>query len=289
MKALVFSGGGALGAYQVGSLLKMIATDSERRQIYAGISVGSLNASFLAQHPNLIEGVRGLRELWTSINNKKVKKWTWLFHLNLFFRNYLYDSSPLLELIKENIDGSKIRELEHKLCFGYVDLLTGDYIEMNEDCDRLHERVLASCAAPPIFGPVELDGTLAADGGLRNMTPLKSAIQAGATEIDVFLIRPRHLSKIVSRKEIEKGPTYIGRSFDIIHDSVWLEDLKLCHKINNNLDKYKDKRAVKVRVCAPPWQLPFDPFDFTPDNLQKMINLGYESFRFQDLATFLNS
>ena len=56
MKALVLSGGGVHGAFQVG-VLKQLAKkypQNFKYQIYSGISVGALNASWLAQYDNIV-------------------------------------------------------------------------------------------------------------------------------------------------------------------------------------------------------------------------------------------
>jgi len=66
MKALVLSGGGCRGAFQVGVLKKMLKENPELDyDIYSGISVGALNTSMLASGP-LKETLPALESIWTQ-------------------------------------------------------------------------------------------------------------------------------------------------------------------------------------------------------------------------------
>ena len=50
-RALVLASGGARGAYQVGMLQELVVKRGLDFQIIRGVSVGALNAAFLAQAP----------------------------------------------------------------------------------------------------------------------------------------------------------------------------------------------------------------------------------------------
>lgn len=78
MKALVLSGGGARGAYQVG-VLKTIAEVCETEhiphpfQIYNGVSAGAINATKVCSYKNhFSESVRELEKLWSKISSDQV-------------------------------------------------------------------------------------------------------------------------------------------------------------------------------------------------------------------------
>ncbi len=51
MRALVLSGGGAKGAYEVGALKYLLLDKETQYDIICGVSVGALNASFLSMYP----------------------------------------------------------------------------------------------------------------------------------------------------------------------------------------------------------------------------------------------
>jgi NTE family protein len=68
--ALVLSGGGARGAYQVGVLSALArARPTLEFDVLTGVSAGAINAAFLASHPGpLGERVAALRRLWLGID-----------------------------------------------------------------------------------------------------------------------------------------------------------------------------------------------------------------------------
>ncbi len=63
---LVFSGGGAKGAYQVG-VLKALQELGTSIDMVAGASIGALNGAVLACAPSLPEGVQRLETLWNTL------------------------------------------------------------------------------------------------------------------------------------------------------------------------------------------------------------------------------
>jgi len=72
--AVVLGGGGARGAYQVGVLRYVGRRFPDLRiSILTGVSVGSINTVYLANHPgNLGEQTAGLAELWAKLSVDRV-------------------------------------------------------------------------------------------------------------------------------------------------------------------------------------------------------------------------
>ncbi len=75
--ALVLSGGGARGAYEVGvlsALAPILKERGERPRLIVGTSVGALNAAYLAAeaHRDLTDVVRDARRIWKEITYEKV-------------------------------------------------------------------------------------------------------------------------------------------------------------------------------------------------------------------------
>src|SRR5271156_3695427 len=73
--AMILSGGGARGAYEVGVLSYVLDGFARLRgappriDIMCGTSVGAINACFLAAHmADATVGVRRLVDLWTELN-----------------------------------------------------------------------------------------------------------------------------------------------------------------------------------------------------------------------------
>jgi NTE family protein len=131
MKALVLSGGGARGAYQVG-VLKAIGALAKQEElsnpfpILCGVSAGAINASFLASRSHQFsQGTEELVDLWSSLTSDQVYRTDvaslsktglqWMAKLSFggHTRNdagrALLDTEPLLQLLRNNIDTEQIK------------------------------------------------------------------------------------------------------------------------------------------------------------------------------------
>lgn len=70
---LVLSGGGARGAYEVG-VTKYLAEAGIEPDLFAGASVGALNAAFLAASDSIEAGATRLEGIWRSLSKDKMIK-----------------------------------------------------------------------------------------------------------------------------------------------------------------------------------------------------------------------
>jgi predicted acylesterase/phospholipase RssA len=90
-RALIFSGGGGKGAFEVGAVEFLVKTAGLDFQIFLGSSVGALNATILAMATNyreLLVAVRNLKRLWETISgNHAIYQSYPLGVLDLFSRN----------------------------------------------------------------------------------------------------------------------------------------------------------------------------------------------------------
>jgi NTE family protein len=66
--AFVLSGGGSLGAVQVGMLAEILAA-GERPDLIVGTSAGALNGAFFAQEPSAA-AVERMAVLWSRISTR---------------------------------------------------------------------------------------------------------------------------------------------------------------------------------------------------------------------------
>ena len=73
MKALVLSGGGANGAFEVGAIQYLLGERREHFPILTGVSVGALNAAMLAMYPEgaEVDCSRNLTRVWETIRGNK--------------------------------------------------------------------------------------------------------------------------------------------------------------------------------------------------------------------------
>ena len=185
-RALVLSGGGAKGSWQVGACQHLIVERGLWFDVIAGVSAGAVNAATLAQARDpdeLAAELEHLRAVWLGLRGSRdVYRRRWLGALGtvLARRASLYNAAPLRAILAGHIDPARVAASPVRLRIGYVDLLSGRYRTARNEHPTLVDAVLASCALPLIFPPVPLgDGNeLAVDGGLRSATPLADALAA---------------------------------------------------------------------------------------------------------------
>lgn len=280
MRALVLSGGGQRGAYQVGVLKKVMHDEKRDYEILTGVSVGALNVSYLSQakYGEAPWAWEQLRKMWAGIEGNKsiFKKWSW-WPLSVAWKPSLYSTQPLRDLVFDNLNAEAIRASGRKVRVAAVSWDTGVYYVATEDDPDLKKWVVASAAYPVVFEHVEILGEEWGDGGIRTVTPLGSAIKAGADEIDVVMTssgKPTHW-KAEGKSAVNRLP----RLLDLVFDEIMLNDLKVTG-YKNELAEMKDEyRKIKVRVMQPRAGTKMDDFgttEFNPDHVEEMIQIGYK-------------
>jgi NTE family protein len=177
------SGGGPLGALQVGAL-KALLDHGVQPDLIVGTSVGALNAACLSFEPSSA-GVARLEALWRGLRDDD------LFPGSNFMQTWgrmlrrgdrLFDDSGLRRLIQTAL-GPNARFEDARIPFGAVvtDLETG--AERVITSGRVLEPLLASSAMPGAFPPVEIDGRRYIDGGVVNNLPITPALEMGANTV----------------------------------------------------------------------------------------------------------
>jgi NTE family protein len=279
MRALVLSGGGARGAYQVGVLQKVMLDEKRDYDILCGVSVGALNTAYLAQAPKgeAPAAFERLRKLWMGIDDSKIfEKWK-LWPLSIPFKPSVYSTRPLRALLAANLSTADIRASGRKLRIGAVSWETGAYREATEQDPDLASWVLASSAFPIMFEHVTIGGEEWTDGGLRDVTPLGAAIKLGATSIDVVMCSnpdspspwPAKGKKVYER---------LGRMLDIVFDEIMRTDLQVAG-YRNELAEFKPgvHKKIDIRVMEPKARMTeFDSLNFSPVQRDKLIAIGYK-------------
>jgi len=238
--ALVLSGGGAKGAFQVGALDYLINEKGIDFDIVCGVSVGALNAAMVAQGDFEV-----LKKIWLEINSYRDIYCERLlgFLGGLFGADSVYSNHPLWNKIDRYIDPEKIRKSGKELRIGAVSLQTGQYISVNQTFPDLKRWVLASTAIPLTFEPMELKGQQVIDGGIREITPLSTAIDLGAERVFVILASPVNIRQTTKKY---KSLMEIGvRSLDIILAEVCAYDLRIAEMVNANIRSWNE---LKKRV-----------------------------------------
>ncbi|MEM9010225.1 MAG: patatin-like phospholipase family protein [Pseudomonadota bacterium] len=221
--AVVLTGGGARGAYQVGVLKAVAAAvgpGPSAFPIISGLSVGAINAAALAADASdFPTAVARLEALWRSLDSSRVFRTDAQFMVGRVIRLLaqvvlgrlgvatppsLLDNGPLHHLLRHEIDRDGIDEA---LASGALDALavtvssyiTGQavtFVETGEGAptwarSRRTGRarrigadvVLASSALPFVFPAVQIGADWFGDGALRQTSPLSPAIHLGADRI----------------------------------------------------------------------------------------------------------
>ena len=96
----VLSGGGNLGAVQVGTLHALVESGVQPEMI-VGTSVGAINGAFLASHPGT-SGIGEIVAFWSSLRRRDVLgiRASALIGGLLAHRGYLFDSTPTRRVLE---------------------------------------------------------------------------------------------------------------------------------------------------------------------------------------------
>ena len=226
--ALVFQGGGALGAYQAG-VYEALAKAGHEPDWIAGISIGAINAAIIAGNaPG--QRVERLRAFWDLVSSRVTVPSlfpegfmrSWFNEISAgvvaatgipgFFEPRMppavlslpgtlkaisyYGTAPLHKTLLDLVDFDRINSGKVRLSVGAVNVLTGNFTYFDTQ-DRVigPEHIMASGALPPAFAPVIIDGEPYWDGGLVSNTPLQQVLdhhrQGDMTifQVDLFSAR----------------------------------------------------------------------------------------------------
>lgn len=288
MKALCLSGGGARGAYQVGAIKYLMGERGENYDIFTGTSVGALNAAYLAQFPvgEELDAAHGLRELWLGLDSSKVwREWYWglLGLLPVVLPKWLggktsaYSTAPLRGLVDHHLRPRAILSSGKKLRVGAVDLDSGVRRVWDEqDPAHLRKAVLASSAFPVFFEPVEINGRLYTDAGVREVSPIEDAIKAGAREIHLISTRPMEVVGAFDRK----GGLSLGRRvLGVMESEIERWDVRAVELYNALYEARHPlavgKSYVTLKVLRPEQDLLDNALDFNTTDIIANMGRGY--------------
>jgi NTE family protein len=286
IRALVLSGGGAKGGYTAGCLNYLLGDIQTKYDIICGVSAGAVNGAFLAQYSSGQEKLAALEmsDMWLQLDTPKVyKRWIPFGRLHALWKSSFYNSAPLQQLIREHIKLDKIRMSGKSVNVGTVSLTSGQYIVFNQTSDHFIDAVIASASFPTAFQPISFLGQVWTDGGTQEITPLRTAIEQGATDIDVIMTSPQTRT----RKFIENPNTIdvLKRAIDLSSDKIMSNDIDKAQMYNKLAMRGDlDKREVTLNIIRPQFNLIEDLLDFDPAKIRKMMELGYEDAKRTMLA-----
>lgn len=179
---LALSGGAVLGFAHLG-VIKVLQERGIKIDCVAGTSVGSLVGAFLADGYDW-------RRMWEIGRNLS---WRVLGKI-VFPKKGLLDGSYIKRFVELHLGKKDIKDLKIPYAAVAVDIESGEEVVFNEG--DLGLAVQASCSIPGIFTPVEWNGKVLLDGGLKNIVPIQVCRELGCD----FVIAVKLIPGTESRK-----------------------------------------------------------------------------------------
>ncbi|MHB1974644.1 MAG: patatin-like phospholipase family protein [Acidimicrobiales bacterium] len=173
----VLSGGGNLGAIQVG-MIRAFAEEGIDPGMIVGTSVGAINGAFLAGHSGP-DGSAEIERLWSSLRRRDVLG----LHPRALARgltgrqDYVFDAGPLRRLLDSFIGFDLLEESPVRLAVVATDLGSGEPVILRSG--DATTALLASSAAADV--------------------PLCEAVALGSTEVLVLATAPAQLENLRRR------------------------------------------------------------------------------------------
>ncbi|HYA73903.1 MAG TPA: patatin-like phospholipase family protein [Roseiarcus sp.] len=247
--ALIFQGGGALGAYQAGVYEALHEANIEPDWV-TGVSIGAINAAIIAGNKRE-DRIERLRAFWNKITDRRVWAYTpdgdafrrarnaassmmtialgqpgffkpheispWMNLAGAKTATSHYDTSPLAQTLGELVDFSLVNERGLRFAVGAVNVQTGNFIYFDNANEEIGpEHVMASGALPPTLPMIKIGTDYYWDGGIVSNTPLQhlldqdDGVNTLVFQVDLFSARG-HLPRDME--------DVLGRHKDIMYSS----------------------------------------------------------------------
>lgn len=303
--AIVLSGGGAKGSYQLG-VWKALRKLHIKYDIVTGTSIGALNGVLMTE-----KSYFKAKRLWKTINleslfDKLPKGDRNIDILKLFSDNFLknggMDVSKIEEIIKNNIDIKKF--YNSKIDFGLItfNFTTKKPLVLSKNKipkDKLIDYLMASATCYPAFKMKEIDGNKYIDGGYYDNLPIDLALNLGADnliivdlgaigikrkpkkKVNSIIIKPKNNISFFLNFDKDKAKTNIKFGYnDTMKAFKKLDGNKFTFK-KNSIKKYYLNNANKIIDTSE------KKFLNSLEQLGKIFNL--DESKIYSLESFVNS
>ncbi len=176
--AFVLPGGGALGAAQVGTLLAL-SEDGIEPDLLVGVSAGAVNAVLFAWVGGVAGALR-LERMWRSLRRRDLLR-VQPSRMALALtgrRPSLFDNRHGERFLRRQIGSRVLEHAPTRVAVVATDLHDGRPVALTEG--DAASAVVASCAFPGVYPPVERGGRWLIDGGVVADVPLDLTAELGA-------------------------------------------------------------------------------------------------------------
>jgi NTE family protein len=281
--ALVLSGGGAMGAFQVGAEKYLREEQGFSWDVIAGVSVGSLNGAMLSMGK-----YARLEEIWSTSSNSIVytgKLNLWALLRMVFGAKGALSNEPLKKLIETEWDPSQVRV---PVIVGVVSMRTGGYRMFAPADGDFPRAVLASTTMPvywePIKGGADFDDMV--DGGLRNISPLGAVLDADPDRVVIINCEPKEPDR--HPQAFPNALKLFERTMEILLSEIIHTDIEEFLRINRNVQEaakagftlhHESGRTYKyfeAIVVQPPASLG-DVVDFSASESKRRMEIGRQA------------
>ena len=289
MKALVISGGGSKGAFAGGVAQFLIQDCKKQYDMFIGTSAGSLLIPLLS-----LGEIEKLHSIFTSVTQSDI------FNVNPFVIYKTNDGYKTkinhFGIVKMFIEGKKtfgeslnlrnlIRKFISKEDFSKmknagrdvvvtVSNLTSMQMEYNsvKNCnyEDYCDWIWASSNVVPFMSLLQKNDFEYADGGLGNLVPVSHAIEMGATDIDVIILKTEKYK--IKKPPVHNALELIESVFDFMLNQIQIDDMLIGRM--EGLQK-----NVNLNIYQPPESLTDNSLIFDPVKMKEWWSSGLKYAR----------
>lgn len=302
-RGLIISGGGAMGAYGVGTLAAL----NQDYDIVAGISTGALMGGLVA-----LKEFKLLKEAYTSVTQKDIfdKKFfrpsvfkkngeineaaiLYVLMMRFFGRKETLNTLSTTNQLRNTIDKffkeeqfKKLKQLNKEIIVGAVNInalpsKVEYFSSLTTEFEDFKDWVWCSANAPfvmslhkkPWFDVEDQRWYIGewTDGGLNELAPFHKVLESGCDKVDIILHRerPKHTKQ---RPFVQDFIHNVERTIDSMRYDIEFKDGNLIKQI----DEFAKEKGIKVRVFWLPRKITTNSLMF---DKQVMLNWYYEGYR----------
>ena len=204
--AIVLSGGGAKGSYQLG-VWKALRQLHIKYDIVTGTSIGALNGVLMCENSYF-----KAKRIWQKLNleylfNELPKSNKEIDILKLFSSNFIknggMDIKKIETILEDNVNKRKF--YKSKIDFGLItfNFTTKKPLILSKNKipkDKLIDYLMASATCFPAFKMKEIDGDKYIDGGYYDNLPIELAIKLGAEFLIIVDLGAPGFKKKINKK-----------------------------------------------------------------------------------------
>ncbi|MCF8110984.1 MAG: patatin-like phospholipase family protein [Desulfobacteraceae bacterium] len=284
-RALVLSGGGGRGAYQIG-VIKYLNKIGWTPDMICGTSIGAINAAALGS------GISAgkMEELWLSHDRKKTKQFSLLGIAGTIMsgRKYspLADAGRIRALLEALIDINALRNSDIRIFVTAINMKTGQIRYFTNKVIEMRH-LMAAAAIPMVFPWQYINGIPHWDAGLMVNTPISPALSLKAQETVVVLHSPVGAHETQEPKtgkqafELAAEHMLTGSFNALLPDNSWETTPEADYfetPLYGSQKLEQSLNGIKMHVVAPQGVLGLKSmFTYSAEQAKNLIEEGYKN------------